>query len=61
MRPAPHTIRPPITRPEDFDEFWVEARAALGRVPSDYEIGTIAAAPEGATLALVRFRSLGNV
>ena len=61
MRPSPHTVRPPITRPEDFDGFWAETLAALRRVPCDYEIGTIAPAPEGATLAPVRFRSLDDV
>ena len=61
MQPSPHTVRPPVTRPDDFDGFWVETLAALKQVPCDYEIGTIAPAPEGATLAPVRFRSLGDV
>jgi cephalosporin-C deacetylase len=61
MRPVPHTVRPPLTRPDDFDRFWAETLAVLRRVPIEYEVGTIAAAPEGATLAPVRFRSLGDV
>lgn len=61
MSPSPNTVRPPLTRPDDFDGFWAETLAALRRVPIDYKVGTIAAAPEGATLAPVQFRSLGDV
>lgn len=61
MRPSPSSIRPPVRRPNDFDGFWADTLSALGRIPCDYEIGTIAPAPEGATLAPVRFRSLGDV
>ena len=61
MRPFPHTVRPPLTRPNDFDRFWVDTLATLRRIPIEYEVGTISAAPEGATLAPVRFRSLGGL
>ena len=60
MRPSSNSVRPPITRPDDFDRFWSDTLAALGQVPCDCELGTIVPAPEGATLAPVRFRSLGD-
>ena len=45
---------PGIHRPEDFDDFWTETLAELNRIRADYRVGTVVAAPEGASLAPVK-------
>jgi cephalosporin-C deacetylase len=53
-------VRPPLTRPADFDAFWTSTLDTLASVPLDCRLGTATRAPEHRRLIPVRFRSFGD-
>ena len=56
---APEKIAPTQTEPADFDAFWTEQKAALAKIPGDYQL---TAAPELSTPELeVSYLSFQNV
>lgn len=52
--------RPPITRRNDFFDFWSATLAELDRTPPNPRLGVSVTSPEGARIVPVRFASLGS-
>ena len=54
-------VRPPLTRPPDFEEFWVRTREELGRVPLDVSREPLPAEHAPLLVERLKFGSLGGV
>ena len=52
--------RPPLSRPDDFFEFWAETRALLVRTPPNPRLGMAVTTSDGNRITPIRFASLGG-
>ena len=59
---APTDVRPPLTRPADFEAFWDRTRAELAAVPPQFQMTRLdSLSTDVYTMHLVEMRSLGDV